>query len=207
MSATRSFRLLLLFILIFLVIIAVPGGCEQDREEEAPSPDTEAEDPLGLEPGQVVRRARLTLYSEDGSSRWEVRAEEAVRRERAAEITLQPVLVDSFLDENGGFTGEAVYDLRGEEGLYLEDDQVLTLKGDARLESRELLFRSSNISWQQRDNLIFSRERTTIEGKKFTASGQGFEAEADLSRLHLQSSEREKARIVWEGSIDERENF
>ena len=161
------------------------------------------DDSLGLEPGQMVRDARLRLYSEDGSIRWEVSSKEAVRRERAAEISFYPVLVDSFTGENGKFNSEPAYELAGEEGHYLEDDQILTLKGDARLESRELLFLSADISWQLESNLIFSREKTIIKGKDFSAYGQGFEAEADLSRLNLKGSSGERARIVWEGSIHE----
>ncbi len=161
------------------------------------------DDPLGLEPGQVVRDARLRLFSEDSSIRWEVSSKEAVRRERAAEISFYPVLVDSFTGEKGEFNSEPAYDLAGEKGLYLEDDQILTLKGDARLESSQLLFLSADISWQLESNLIFSREKTIIKGKDFSAYGQGFEAEADLSRLNLKGSSGERARIVWEGSIHE----
>ncbi len=161
------------------------------------------DDPLGLEPGQVVRDARLRLFSEDSSIRWEVSSKEAVRRERAAEISFYPVLVDSFTGEKGEFNSEPAYDLAGEKGLYLEDDQILTLKGDARLESSQLLFLSADISWQLESNLIFSREKTIIKGKDFSAYGQGFKAEADLSRLNLKGSSGERARIVWEGSIHE----
>ncbi len=161
------------------------------------------DDPLGLEPGQVVRDARLQLFSEDGSIRWEVSSKEAVRREEAAEVSFYPVLVDSFAENNGEFNSEPAYDLAGEKGLYFEDDQVLTLKGDARLESSQLLFLSADISWQLESNLIFSREETIIRGKDFSAYGQGFEAEADLSSLNLKGGSGEKARIVWEGSIHE----
>lgn len=197
-------------ILIIVLLILMGTGCQlleeeqeiEEQEEEFEQEELEEEDvddPLGLEPGQVVKDAFLTLYSSEGTTRWEVRGEEAVRRDEAQELTLEPVEVDSFLaDGEGDFPADRDYDLTGDRGLYLEVEGLLTLFGEARLESENLTFTSADISWQQESDRISSEQPTEIFGNNFTATGSGFEAEADLSWFHLKGSPEERAKIVWE---------
>ena len=205
-----SMKFFLLVILLLLLLLAGMGctlGEETDpvREEteETGFEEEQPDEEMLEEPGQAVRSGRLTLYSDDGTTRWLVASEEAVRHQEGEDVTFEPVAAEVFLQQD---REEPDYVIEGEFGRYHIEPGTLEFPGTSRIKADEYRFTSRDIVWQQRENLISSREHTEIAGPGFTARGGGFSAPAELDSFTIYRGEDEPARIRWkEGDFSDEE--
>ena len=208
----KNSLILIPLILLLAALLIIPGGCtgEEDEAERETDPAPEEEELLD-EPGQAVRSGRLTLFSDDGTSRWLVSSERAVRREAGEDVTFEPVTADVFLgenldgDEEAGETpeDEPDYIMEGELGRYILQEGRLEFPGSSTITSERLRFESSDLVWEQEENIISSSYETEIEGENFTARGSSFSAPASLESFSLYGEEESPARIRWkEDNLD-----
>ncbi len=207
--------------LIFFVVVLSAGGCTSSEEADpaGPSPDETVEDvndevaeedELLEEPGQAVRSGRLTLFSDDGSTRWIVKSQEAVDREAGDTIVFDPVTASVLQEYN--FENERVfeeemidieisdYDLESELGVYDPGAGRLEFQGNTIITSEDLKLTSQLVVWEQDDNVIYSPEYTEISGRDFKARAHSFTAPGTLDKISLYGDEDEPARIRWEES-------
>ncbi len=202
--------------LLLLIFILTAAGCtdtgepESNRDEEIEE-EREVEE-LIEEPGEAIRDGLLTLYSDDGKTRYLVESDEAVRRQKQQEVTFEPVFVNSFrepeeddLSEDLKPEREPDYTMEGEFGRYDIPAGELKIPGPSTILSDELRFETSDAIWRQRDDVISSDRQTEIYGPNFTAYGQGFTAPGSLEKITLYGDEGEPARIRWLDE-EEREN-
>ena len=195
----RTFIVKLLWAVFLLLLLGfISAGCspaeEPEAEEEEPEIREEipAEEELLEEPGQAVRSGRLTLYSDDGSTRWLVASEQAVSHQEGEDVTFEPVAADVFLQEE-----EPDYIIEGEFGRYHIESGKLEFPGTSEIRSDDYRFTSIDIIWRQADNIIFSQGETEVDGDNFTARARGFSAPASLESFTLYGEEDEPARISW----------
>ena len=207
-SSGQSGKTLLISIPVILLLVAfliLPGGCTGEEEEAEPETDPAPEEEELLdEPGQAVRSGRLTLFSDDGTSRWLVSSERAVRREAGEDVTFEPITADVYLGEDLEAEGEAPdpekkpdYIMEGELGRYIMQEGRLEFPGSSTIMSDRLRFVSSDLVWEQEENIIRSDRDTEIEGENFTARGSSFSAPASLKSFSLYGEEERPARIRW----------
>ena len=208
--------------LIFFVVVLFAGGCTSPEEadpadpspEEVPAGEMNEERPeegeLLEEPGQAVRSGRLTLFSDDGSTRWIVESQEAVEREAGDTIVFNPVaasvLQELNAESNRAFEEEMIdieisdYELESEMGIYHPEAGKMEFPGRTSITSDELHFVSENVVWEQESNLITSSDQTVIRGENFTARARRFAASGGLDEISLYGDDEEPARIRWEES-------
>ena len=203
---------LLLFLVLFFFILFAAVGCtpgeETDPDLDDPQEDVSEEEitdeELLEEPGQAVRSGRLTLYSDDGTTRWLVASEEAVSHQEGENVTFQPVEAEVFLEEKGE---EPDYIMKGEFGRYQIEAGELIFPGSSEIRADRFEFTGEDIIWRQEDNTIFSRGFTEITGDNFTARARGFSAPADLESFTIFGEDDEPARIRWKGEDFSDESF
>ena len=197
----RTFIVKLLWAVFLLLLLGfISGGCspaeEPEAEEEEPGIREEipAEEELLEEPGQAVRSGRLTLYSDDGSTRWLVASEQAVSHQEGENVTFEPVAAEVFLQDE---RGEPDYFMEGEFGRYHIEAGELVFPGTSEIISDRFHFSSQDIIWRQADNIIFSQGETEVDGDNFTARARGFSAPASLESFTLYGGDNQPARISW----------
>jgi LPS export ABC transporter protein LptC len=114
-----------------------------------------------------------------GEKRWILAAEKAEFLKDRSEIRIRGVEVD-FIDPK-----EDRIRVRCQEGLINTKTRGLTLKGQVELGYRDLLIRTSQVTYQPAERLLLAPEEVTLEGPRLRVQGKGLRVELADKRLVL----------------------
>jgi LPS export ABC transporter protein LptC len=128
---------------------------------------------------QNFRRMKV----EDGRNVWQITARDAQFLKETNEILVREPEMRFFLDEQAR---EAL--VRGAEGRILlagSELRSITLRGEVVVRLDDLELRTAEATYDRASDLITSRARVTIRGRRLEVEGRGMEVEVTPQQMRL----------------------
>ncbi|MBM7556966.1 LPS export ABC transporter periplasmic protein LptC [Halanaerobacter jeridensis] len=142
---------------------------EQRQEQEQEQMDAEAE----------LKGAAMTLYSQDETTKWELKADAIEHFSNSGQTKLRQVTAEVYQQE------EQVISLSAKEGTLDTKTGFLSLQGPVTIKSGAKVIKANRLNWNQAKNELIGRGDILLKQSGLEVRGEKFISQIDLSRLRV----------------------
>lgn len=172
------------FILLFIIILLITGyfiftndnGTENNEE---PPAEEEITDKEKMDSEAELEDAAITLYSQDETTRWELKAESVEHFSNSQETKLYDITADVYQE------GADVITLEAEEGTLDTRTSFLSLQGRVRIKSEAKLIQAEKLNWNSAQNELVGRGDILLKQQNLEIRGEKFISQINLNRLRV----------------------
>ncbi|MGM0502326.1 MAG: LPS export ABC transporter periplasmic protein LptC [Bacillota bacterium] len=138
-------------------------------QEEKKQEDAQAE----------LQNASLTLYSQDETTRWELKAESIEHFSDSNQIKLHQVTADVYQQE------EQVTTLKAEQGVLDSKTNFLELTGAVTITSGTKVVKANHLNWNNAKNELIGSGDVLLKQQNLKITGKKFISQVDLEKLRV----------------------
>ena len=142
-------------------------------------------------PQQQLAEVFFTVYDSDESHRLELQTEDLKNYSQKKLMELKPVHVEVYNDD----TGELLYIMDGESGVYYTDNKILNIKGPVDFDRNKYTIYCMEIVYDLKEDILKGKKDVEIYGPNFVGKGHRFKSDLNIEDLELFRSKEKKAVI------------
>lgn len=144
-----------------------PNIEQQNNEEQ--KMDAEAE----------LKEASLTLYSQDESTRWELKADTIEHFSKSKQTKLQQITAEVYEE------GVQVITLKAGQGAVDTKTGFLKLQGPMTIKGANKVIKADQLNWNNAKNELIGRGDILLKQQGLSIRGEKFISQIDLRRLRV----------------------
>ncbi|MGM0602198.1 MAG: LPS export ABC transporter periplasmic protein LptC [Bacillota bacterium] len=191
----KNRKLILIIILILITAFGIYFSLRPGPVNNQPETENGAE-----KPQQQLEEVFFTVYDSDESHRLELQTEDLKNYSQQKRMELEPVHVEVYNDD----TGELLYIMDGESGVYYTDDKILNIQGPVEFDRNRYTIYCMEIVYDLKEDNLKGKKDVEIHGPNFVGEGHRFQSDLNIEDLQLFRGENKKAVINFEESKNEK---
>lgn len=180
-----------LILIIPLIIFAINNYSQKPEVKISPKPLQEEQE---VEPRLELEESSITLYSEDGITRWELGAESIQQFELGNQITLNQIQAKVYEEE------KEVINIIADKGKVDIETGFIGLEGPITIKSQEKLLKADNLNWNSAKNELIGLGHVLIEQPGLKVRGERFISQVDLKKLEILGNVKVISQEMGEGN-------
>lgn len=180
-----------LILIIALIIFAINNYSQKPEVKISPKPLQEEQE---AEPRLELEESSITLYSEDGITRWELGAESIQQFELGNQITLNQIQAKVYEEE------KEVINIIADKGKVDIETGFIGLEGPITIKSQEKLLKADNLNWNSAKNELIGLGHVLIEQPGLKVRGERFISQVDLKKLEILGNVKVISQEMGEGN-------
>lgn len=168
------------FISIFIIILLGTGYfliSDDSPSQDTPQQTKKEETPMDAE--AQLQEAAVTLYSEDETTRWELKSDSIEHFSNSQETKLHGVRAEVYQKE------EKVLTLSAEEGTLDTKTGFLALEGAITIQSGAKVIKADHLNWNSAKNELTGYGDVLLKQQGLKIRGKKFISQVDLKRLRV----------------------
>ena len=173
-------------IIIIIIFVVIGSGLAlwdyyfaPAEEETEPDVSKEATEDDRRIPDTELENASITLYSKDGDTRWELRADRIQQFEDSSSVNLIDITAGIYEGE------KEMMEVRAASGEADTRTGFLSLEGPIEIEDEKRLLKADRLNWNQARNELVGRGNIVLKRPGMTAKGESFIARMDLRQVEI----------------------
>ncbi|PRX35715.1 LPS export ABC transporter protein LptC [Orenia metallireducens] len=180
-----------LILIIPLIIFATNNYSQKPEVKISPKSLQEEQE---AEPRLELEESSITLYSEDGITRWELGAESIQQFELGNQITLNQIQAKVYEEE------KEVINIIADKGKVDIETGFIGLEGPITIKSQEKLLKADNLNWNSAKNELIGLGHVLIEQPGLKVRGERFISQVDLKKLEILGNVKVISQEMGEGN-------
>jgi LPS export ABC transporter protein LptC len=155
--------------------------------EETPPADNSAEEKL--------EDVNFTVYNDSENQELKLISEQVDNFKSEQRLELRPIEVEVYSTESG----ELLYTLDGDFGIYYTERKYLEVRDNVVLDSEEYHILADELDYDMQQNYLEGRGSVKITGSEFKSSADTFNSNLNLKDLELSKKDSSKrAQIIFD---------
>ena len=126
-----------------------------------------------------LKEASLTLYSQDETTKWELKADTIEHFSKSKQTKLQQVTAEVYEDD------AQVITLKAEQGTLDTKTGFLALKGPITIKGANKVIQANQLNWNNAKNELIGRGDILLKQQGLSIRGEKFISQIDLRRLRV----------------------
>ena len=144
-------------------------SAKKDNKEQQEKMDAEAQ----------LKGAAMTLYSQDETTKWELKADSIEHFSNSKQTKLHQVTAEVYEKE------EKVITLSAKEGTLDTKTNFLSLEGPITIKSDNKVIKANKLNWNNAKNELIGRGDILLKQQNLEVRGEKFISQIDLKRLRV----------------------
>ncbi len=131
-----------------------------------------------------LEQAAITLFSEDGTTKWELKAEEIKQFEDSSRVALQQITAEVYEQ------GSQLVSLTAAEGEADTKTGFLSLDGPITVQNEERMLKTDKLNWNEAKNQLTGRGNVVLEKPGVKITADSFITQMNLRKVRLKGNVR-----------------
>lgn len=181
-----------IFLALFIFLIIILAFYFTLNEVVVPNPErVEPEENL---PEEELEEVSFTVYNDQENKRLELKSERVDNFKNRERMELRPVEAEVYSTE----TGELLYTLDSDFGIYYSQREYLELRDNVVVDSKVYHIESDELDYYLKKNYVEGRGTVKITGQDFRSAADSFNSDLNLRDLTLKKeTENKRAEIIF----------
>lgn len=147
-------------------------------------------------PEDQFKDVEIIFYNSDASISWYLESDIISNYNQEKSLNLSSVRITAFQNEIE--EGPILYYLTGDDLVYDIESGLINLFGPIEIIKDEIIFKTGNLKWQDRKDILSGSGGIIIESPDFLIKGENMEADLGFKNITINASEQERAFFTWE---------
>jgi LPS export ABC transporter protein LptC len=166
----------LIILIIVLIIFAISKFSQKPEVKISPDPLQEKKED---EPRLELEESFITLYSEDGITKWQLGAKSIQQFELGSQVILNQIQAKVYQEE------EEVINVIANKGKVDIETGFIGLEGPITIRSQEKLLKADILNWNSAKNELIGLGHVLIKQPGLKVRGERFISQVDLKKLQI----------------------